>query len=126
MLPTYTSRSASFLGNLPGALSYSLRSAWYCSAGVAGLSWPRAAAAAASGSIRVRIRRMGLSPRGASAAWTGQSLTIRLAAGVGAALILSPRERLPLAGIRFVTSFEGEAGQRLREALRPEAETPAA
>src|SRR5262249_61667799 len=93
-------RLASSSGNLLGLLSSSVRIALSCSAGVAGLSWPGPTAAAASGSIRLRVRRMGPSP-GASAAWTGQSLTIRLAAGVGAALILSPRERLRLVFRRY-------------------------
>src|SRR6516225_7148933 len=66
------SRSASLRGvPLLDALSYSPRSALYCSAGVAGLSWPLAWAATAERlSVRARIlpasRFMGLSPRTAA------------------------------------------------------------
>src|SRR5262249_17791165 len=57
MLPTNFSRSGSVFGTPPlGIRSYSLRSAWYCSAGVGGLSWPLPPAATTDRlSIRTRI-----------------------------------------------------------------------
>src|SRR5262245_6305977 len=57
MPPTNFSSSGSVFGPPPlGMRSYSLRSAWYCSAGVGGLSWPLPLAATTDRlSIRTRV-----------------------------------------------------------------------
>src|SRR5262245_49237226 len=57
MPPTNFSSSGSVFGPPPlGMRSYSLRSAWYCSAGVGGLSWPLPPAATTDRlSIRTRV-----------------------------------------------------------------------
>src|SRR5262245_18201292 len=57
MPPTNFSRSESVFGTPPlGIRSYSLGSAWYCSAGLGGLSWPLPLAATSDRlSIRTRV-----------------------------------------------------------------------